>query len=234
MKIIYLNKTTSTEDYVKKRLKKQQKTREDLFVIAKTQTGGRGTKGRSFSSQEGGLYLSFLHFYDNFPAKEAFNVNKAISMAVVKTLLSYGVKSGIKWPNDVYAEGKKICGMLITNAFTGESVDYTITGIGVNVNNDLPKDLSEIATSVKAVLGKQVDLKSVTATLIYNLLNPEKGDLYARYSIVLGKKVKVIPLGGEPYFSVAKEILPDGRLKLINGTILTAEEVSLRLDDNRQ
>ncbi len=232
MKIIYLNKTTSTEDYIKRRLKKQQKTREDLFVIAKTQTGGRGTKGRSFASPDGGLYLSFLHFYDNFPAKEAFNINKAISMAVVKTLLSYGVHAGIKWPNDVYVEGKKICGMLITNAFTGENVDYTITGIGINVNNDLPENLAEIATSVKAVLGKSVDLKSVTATLIYNLLNTEKVDLYARYSIVFGKTVKVIPLNGEPYFSVAKEILPDGRLKLNDGTILTAEEVSLRLNDD--
>lgn len=231
MKIIYLNKTKSTEDYIKRRLKKQQKLREDLFVIAKTQTGGKGTKGRSFSSLEGGLYLSFLHFHNGLPCKAGFNINKAISVAVVKTLVGFGINAGIKWPNDIYVSGKKICGMLITNSFVGDYIDYTVTGIGINVNNDLPEELSEIATSVKQILGREADLKSLTATLIYNLLNPEKVDLYARYSVVLGKTVKVMPIGKEPYFAVAKEILPDGRLLLCNGAVLTAEEVSLRLSD---
>lgn len=230
MRIITLKKTTSTEDYIRKFLKKQQKTRSDLIVVAKMQTKGRGTKGRAFSSEKGGLYLSILKFHFGLKATDAFKINKDISVAVVKTLLAFGVKATIKWPNDIYVDDKKICGMLINNSFLGDYVDYTVAGIGINVNNLIPDDLSDIAVSMGQILGKEVNLDAVTATLVYNLLNPEKVDLYARYSMILGKKIKVIPCGKEPYFAVATEILPDGRLKTDDGTILTAEEVSVRLD----
>lgn len=230
MRLITLKKTTSTEDYVRKFLKKQQKSRSDLIVVAKTQTKGRGTKGRSFSSETGGLYLSILKFHFGLKATDAFKINKDISVAVVKTLLAFGVKAAIKWPNDIYVDDKKICGMLINNSFSGDYVDYTVAGIGINVNNPIPDDLADIAVSMGQVLGKKVNLDAVTATLVYNLLNPEKVGLYARYSMILGKKIKVIPYGKEPYFAVATEILPDGRLKTDDGTVLTAEEVSIRLD----
>lgn len=230
MKIVALKTTSSTEDYIRKMLKKQQRLREDTVVIAKVQKKGRGTKGRSFSSQKGGVYMSCLHFYNAFPSEKAFEINKNIAVAVVKTLLSFGAEAGIKWPNDIYVNGKKICGMLINNVFCGDYVDYTILGIGINVNNEIPEDLKDIAISLKQILGRNVDEKSVVATLLYNLQNPEKVDLYARYSMILGKKVKVVPLDGEPYFDVAEEILPDGRLKLANGKILTAEEVSIRTE----
>lgn len=230
MEIITLKTVSSTEDYIRKLLKKQCKTREDLAVIAQVQKKGRGTKGRTFSSQKGGAYMSYLHFYHAFSAEKVFEINKNIAVAVVKTLLSFGVESGIKWPNDIYANGKKICGMLINNAFFGDCIDYTILGIGINVNNDIPEDLTDVAISLKQILGKSIDEKTVIATLLYNLQNPEKVDLYARYSLILGKKIKVIPLDGEPYFDVAEEILSDGRLKLASGQVLTAEEVSIRTE----
>lgn len=230
MEVITLKTVSSTEDYIRKLLNKQRNTREDLAVIAQVQKKGRGTKGRTFSSQKGGAYMSYLHFYHAFPAEKVFEINKNIAVAVVKTLLSFGVESAIKWPNDVYVNGKKICGMLINNAFSGDFIDYTILGIGINVNNDIPEDLTDIAISLKQILGRTVDEKTVIATLLYNLQNPEKVDLYARYSMILDKKIKVIPLDGEPYFDVAKEILSDGRLKLKSGKILTAEEVSIRTE----
>lgn len=228
MKIITLKKVSSTEDYIRKILKKQQKTREDAVVVAQVQKKGRGTKGRDFSSLKGGVYLSYLRFHDGFKAADAFKLNEGFSVAVVKTLLAFGVKSGLKWPNDVYALDKKICGMLINNCVDGEDLDYTIVGIGVNVNNEIPSDLADIAISVKQILGENCDLDAFTATLIFNLANLEEVDLYARYSIVLGKKIKVIPITGEPYFTVAEKILDDGRLLCSDGKILSAEEVSVR------
>lgn len=230
MKIITLKKVKSTEDYLRKFLKKQQNTREDLIVIAETQTDGRGTKGRTFSSLKGGIYLSYLKFHNALPAKNAFIINKNFSVAVVKTLKSFGIDGKIKWPNDIYVNGKKICGMLINNSLVGDYIDYTILGIGLNVNNEIPAELLDIAVSLKDVLGKEIDLNTVIATFVYNLLNFEKVDLYARYSMVLGEKIKVLPRNSEPYFAVCKDILPDGRLLLTDGKILTAEEVSVRLD----
>ncbi len=230
MKIIKLKKTSSTEDYIRKLLPKQLKTRENLAVIAETQTGGRGTKGRFFLSPKGGLYMSLLYFHNGLKGENAFTVNKNVSVAVVKTLLAFGINARIKWPNDIYVSGKKICGMLINNVFLGDYIDYTILGIGINVNNDIPPSLCDIAVSAKQILGKKVDLDAVTATLVYNLLNPEKVDLYARYSMVLGKKVKVLPADKEAYFAVILEVLPDGRLKTEDGTVLTSEEVSIKPD----
>ncbi len=228
MKIITLKRVSSTEDYIRKILKKQRTTREDAVVVAEVQKNGRGTKGREFSSLKGGVYLSYLRFHDRFKAADAFKLNEVFSVAVVKTLLAFGIKSGVKWPNDVYASNKKICGMLINNCIDGEYLDYTIVGIGVNVNNEIPSDLADIAISAKQILGENCDVDAFTATLIFNLVNIEETDLYVRYSIVLGKKIKVIPIIGEPYFTVAEKILDDGRLLCKDGKILSAEEVSVR------
>ena len=70
VKIEWLDEIDSTNDYAKKR----RADKENLVVVAKRQTGGRGTKGRSFSSGKGGVYLSMLTFYKEFPAKNAFQI----------------------------------------------------------------------------------------------------------------------------------------------------------------
>lgn len=232
MKIIFLKKTSSTEDYIRNLYKKQAKTRENLAVVSEVQTKGRGTKGRSFSSLKGGAYLSVLTFYDSFSASDAFKINQKISVAVVKTLLAFSVPAKIKWPNDIYVNDKKICGMLINNSFSDGKVDYTITGIGVDVNNDIPEELKDVAVSVKQITGKEIDLKSFIFTLLYNLENEQEVGLYARYSMVLGRKVKIFSRDGAHYTATPVSVTRDGRLLLDDGRLLCAEEVSLRLDDS--
>ena len=124
---------SSTNDYAKSVLAKG----ENVLIIARTQTGGRGTKGRSFSSREGGIYLSKVSFYEQYPAKEAFKLLQAAAVAVCETLHVWGVKAQIKWPNDILVNGKKICGILIENVFSGANVRSSIVGIGLNVCNEL-------------------------------------------------------------------------------------------------
>ena len=228
MQIIKLKKTRSTQDYIKKLVKKQRNTREDLFVVSAQQTGGKGTKGRSFSSNKGGVYLSYLHFHTGKKAYCAFEINKTTSLAVIKTLLAFGVKAGIKWPNDIYVNGKKICGMLIENTLVGEYLDYSIIGIGLNVNNALEEELAPIATTIKRVTGKEANLESVLFTLIYNLQNPEKVSLYDDYLLFLGQKISVISRDGTTFTDIIDGVLEDGRLLLKSGKILTAEEISIR------
>lgn len=63
------------------------------------------------------------------------------SVAVCRTLENYGLTAEIKWPNDVYVQGKKICGILIENVFSGDRISSSVVGIGVNVNNSLPEEL---------------------------------------------------------------------------------------------
>ncbi len=223
MKIIELEVTESTNDEVKK----YWDLGEDIAVFARRQTGGRGTKGRSFASPEGGIYISFIKHYRGLKAEKAYEVTEDISLSVALTLRAFGVKAEIKWPNDVYVGKKKICGMLTQNEIKNGYVEKTLCGVGINVNNDLPIELDGIATSLKKELGREVDLKSVLFTLVYNLEKFQNVELYPSFSCVVGKKVKVFEPQKEAYEEKVDEILPDGRLKLANGKILSVAEIKL-------
>lgn len=223
MKIIELEVTESTNDEVKK----YWDLGEDIAVFAHRQTGGRGTKGRSFSSPEGGIYISFIKHYRGLKAEKAYEVTEDISLSVALTLRAFGVKAEIKWPNDVYVGKKKICGMLTQNEIKNGYVEKTLCGVGINVNNDLPPELDGIATSLKKELGREVDLKSVLFTLVFNLEKFQNVELYPSFSCVTGKKVKVFEPQKEAYEEKVDEILPDGRLKLANGKILSVAEIKL-------
>ena len=223
MKIIELEVTESTHDEVKK----YWDLGEDIAVFARRQTGGRGTKGRSFASPEGGIYISFIKHYRGLKAEKAYEVTEDISLSVALTLRAFGVKAEIKWPNDVYVGKKKICGMLTQNEIKNGYVEKTLCGIGINVNNDLPIELDGITTSLKKELGREVDLKSVLFTLVYNLEKFQNVELYPSFSCVVGKKVKVFEPQKEAYEEKVDEILPDGRLKLANGKILSVAEIKL-------
>ena len=220
MKTTIFDTLPSTNDYCEKR-----EFGEDTAIIAREQTGGKGTKGRSFSSPRGGVYLSLVRYYP-CKAENSFSLMIASCMAVVKTLELYGVSAGVKWPNDVFLNGKKICGILIKNSFEGENVKKSITGIGVNVNNDIPKDLADIAINLKSVVG-EVDIDEFYKRLIENLYADYSVDEYRSRNIVLGKEITVIK-NGESRKAVAEDIAADGSLVLKGGERLFYGEVTIR------
>ena len=199
---------------------------EDTAIIAREQTGGKGTKGRSFSSLKGGVYLSLVRLMP-CNAADSFSVMVASCMAVVKTLESYGVKAQIKWANDVFVNGKKICGILIKNIFEGDYVKKSITGIGVNVNNEIPPELQSIAINLKSLIGK-VDTDEFSQKLIENLYKHYSIDEYRSYNMVLGRRITVID-GEKTYAATASDISPNGNLVLSDGKILSHGEVTIRL-----
>lgn len=220
MKTTIFDTLPSTNDYCETR-----EFGEDTAIIAREQTGGKGTKGRSFSSPRGGVYLSLVRYYP-CKAENSFSLMIASCMAVVKTLEFYGVRADVKWPNDVFLNGKKICGILIKNSFEGENVKKSITGIGVNVNNDIPKDLSDIAINLKSVVG-EVDIDEFYKRLIENLYADYSVDEYRSRNIVLGKEITVIK-NGEPRKAVAEDVAADGSLVLKGGERLFYGEVTIR------
>lgn len=220
MKTTIFDTLPSTNDYCETR-----EFGEDTAIIAREQTGGKGTKGRSFSSPRGGVYLSLVRYYP-CKAENSFSLMIASCMAVVKTLELYGVSAGVKWPNDVFLNGKKICGILIKNSFDGENVKKSITGIGVNVNNDIPKDLADIAINLKSVVG-EVDIDEFYKRLIENLYADYSVDEYRSRNIVLGKEITVIK-NGESRKAAAEDIAADGSLVLKGGERLFYGEVTIR------
>lgn len=219
-----LSSVDSTNKYIQKYVKK----RTPAVVRADRQTAGCGTKGRSFISDEGGLFFSRLTYYTAFPARDAFKIMVDYSVGVVKTLKAFGVDSSIKWPNDILVNGKKICGILIKNGFCGDFVDYTVAGVGLNVNNDIASEIRGIATSMKEESGKEYNLDEVFFTLLQNVAVGSDIAEYRTYSAVLGKKIKVIRTSGETQ-ETAVSVTDDGRLVLSDGEILSAAELDLKI-----
>lgn len=219
----------STNDYARS-LRGEGK---DLLVTAARQTGGKGTKGRSFSSEEGGVYLSKLVFYEEFPAKDAFTVMAGAAVAVCRTLESFGLSPVIKWANDVYVSDKKICGILIENVFSGNKLSSSLVGIGLNVCNRLPQELLDIATTMERELGARFSVEAVTEKLIEELDKGAEMSEYISRVGYMGQKATLL-LGEE---AVSGRLLSvdgqGGLLAEIDGEIrrLTAAEVSVRIKE---
>lgn len=188
IKRIALKEVASTNDYAKEK----RGLGRDLMITAKRQTGGRGTKGRSFASEEGGVYLTALRFHENCPAKEAFCLMASAAVAVCKTLETFGVKPVIKWANDIYVGGKKICGILVENTFSGENIACSVVGIGLNVNNRLPDTLREIATTLYAETGKKISVRRVTGVLIKRLKEFYPVEEYLERLGYMGRRAELV------------------------------------------
>lgn len=179
----YFEELPSTNDYAKSK----RNEGKDLLVVAKRQTGGRGTKGRSFSSEEGGSYLSLLTFYDGFPASKAFAIMQNAAAATCETLAALGLSPKIKWPNDIFVDGKKICGILIENVFSGSFVSSSVVGIGLNVYNRLD-GLEDIATSIEKCTGKRYAVEDIERELVARL-RLGVDEKYAGYLGWIGREV---------------------------------------------
>ena len=178
----------STQDYVKEK----RGLGEDLIAVAKRQTGGKGTKGRSFSSQLGGVYLTKLTFYENLPTRESFKIMSGTAVAVCKTLENFGLQPIIKWPNDIFVNGKKICGILIENTFSGTKIVNSTVGIGLNVHNELPEELKDIATTMHQATGKHFSVEEVTEKLIAELVQTTAMQEYQQRIGYLGEQVNLL------------------------------------------
>ena len=227
IKIEHFEELASTQEYVKSKWSEGQ----NLIVTADRQTSGRGTKGRSFSSNEGGVYVSKLTFYDNFPTKDAFKIMAGSAVAVCETLRAYGIQACIKWPNDIFVNDRKISGMLIENVFSGRYITSSAVGIGINVYNELPEELAEIATTMRLETGKVFSVDEVRRRLIEELSKPADMQKYQRYLGYMGEEVILI-LGDERVPATLLSVDEEGGLWVKIGQEtrrLTAAEVSIRL-----
>jgi len=124
-------------------------------VVADRQKRGKGRKGRRWESQEGGLYFSFVLCSGDF--RDFAQMPLVVGYALSMYLESLGVRTSIKWPNDVYAGGKKVSGVLVER-----SGGRIVVGVGLNVGQEsFPKELEDKATSIKLLTGKEYRRKDV-------------------------------------------------------------------------
>ena len=178
----------------------------DAFFIAKRQSGGRGRMGRSFSSDEGGLYLSYLT-HPSISTDDALLLTVYASVAAAEAIEALSdVSVGIKWVNDLIIGNKKAAGILTEGAFAedGEHFAYAVIGIGINVcKRDFPPELADIATDIEAQCGKAPDIARLAAEIAERLVrfsHADTGEYMEKYrsrSVVTGKRVRVISSSGE-------------------------------------
>jgi BirA family transcriptional regulator, biotin operon repressor / biotin---[acetyl-CoA-carboxylase] ligase len=159
------------------------------ILIAETQANGHGRFKRTWSSNKGGIYLSIVLPKIDQPQLYTF-IGCLAAYKAVKEITK--IKTVIKWPNDLYYEKKKVCGILTTNL-----EDKTIVGIGINVNNKTPLHLNTKSTNLKSILKKEINKENILKSLIKNLnsytkkINKKKiFEDWKKYSF-LGDKVKV-------------------------------------------
>ncbi len=130
--IIWLQSVDSTNEEAKRHISDI----DNLSVLsAWEQTAGRGQRGNTWTSNAGeNLMFSIVLKSPVLTAEDHFALNEIASLSVADFLSTYGIKAEIKWPNDIYVDEKKICGVLIENSFRGKSISSSIIGIGLNIN----------------------------------------------------------------------------------------------------
>jgi BirA family biotin operon repressor/biotin-[acetyl-CoA-carboxylase] ligase len=159
-KIVFIERVSSTNDEIKKTY--NDGDNYEFFVIcAKDQTSGRGqreNKWHSLPSKNLTFSIAFSPIYINI--QNQFYLSKVVSLAILNYLKSKTNDVKIKWPNDIYCDGKKICGTLIENSVSNDKIKQTIIGIGLNLNQTVfPEELNN-ATSLVLITNKEYDIKS--------------------------------------------------------------------------
>lgn len=159
---------------------------EGTCVLAREQTAGRGRQGRTWASPPGkGLYVSVI-LRPTIRAAQSPVLTLAAAVAVAETLkLDFEVTADIKWPNDVMASGRKICGILVESAIERDRVQYAVMGIGLNVaQREFPDEISAVATSLLIETGGSLAPDDV--------LNPLLERLTRWYEIAVTEPSKVL------------------------------------------
>lgn len=236
---------SSTNDVLKK-MAVSEHAIQGTTIVSDYQTGGKGRLGRSFYSPKGsGLYLSMLlrpegNVIDNLmlTAQSAVAVYRAVKKVT-------GIELSIKWVNDLYFEGRKICGILSEGQASMESgkMEYIVVGIGINIyepENGFPDEIKEKAGSIlgKRSEDKQINRNELAAEIInefYNLANDKVlAPEYIERNLVPGHDILVID-GSKVRNAKAVGINADGTLNIReeDGSLntLVFGEVSVRLSD---
>lgn len=204
-KLIILSEVDSTNNYAKKL--SASGAVNGTAVISDYQTAGKGRMGRSFFSPKGaGLYMSIIIRPDiDMLSAQLITSCTAVAVAeAIEKLCDCDVK--IKWVNDLFLNGKKLCGILTeaSMSFEEKKLEYAVIGIGINIrtSSDLPEELRDIVTSLEQETGKTVDRNSLCSEILNSLekhiseLESRKFmDEYRKRSFISGKQVEITANG---------------------------------------
>jgi BirA family biotin operon repressor/biotin-[acetyl-CoA-carboxylase] ligase len=217
---------------------------EGLLVVADEQEAGRGRRGRIWAAPAGGAILASLLLRPQTPLTEVFAPTMLLALAIMRAAQALGVPAGLKWPNDVLVQGRKLAGILAEGTTRAGFLDFVVMGFGVNVDFDpAALGLSDRATSLRQELGGAAPDRA--AVLARILLEAEKryrawqaggyAALWAEWQaalVTLGTTVRIEVGSGEIVSGPAVRVEYDGALivatgvgerRVVAGTLLSQE-----------
>ena len=241
-KIYFYDEIDSTNNEAKK--KAEDGATQGTLVITECQNSGRGRRGKKWISPSGsGIWMSYvlrptIHPYG------ASMITLVAALSVVSALKNIkNLECSIKWPNDIVANGKKICGILTEMSSELDSVNYIVIGIGINVNiTEFDEDIKDIASSVFLETGLTIKRSQVVADFaryfekyysIFMQTQDMSGllDAYNKLLVNAGREVKISNINSQ-FIGNAIGINEKGELlvKKQDGNVekIIAGEVSVR------
>lgn len=247
--ITFYDEISSTNDLLMQEGREGAKSGKT--TVARRQTKGKGSKGRSFYSPPSGIYLSVLvrpsqckdSICPALSAEEALLITPAVACAVADALEKIsGRRTGIKWVNDIFLDGRKVCGILTESGQDCSLTRFYVIGIGINLappSGGFPEEFAQNAAALfDSEPSDETRLEIILSILenINNRLNeiPDRKFLpdYRKRSVLIGKAVTVNPLdGSEPYPATVTGTDENARLEVRreNGSVvkLNSEEVKV-------
>ncbi len=222
--IFYFEITDSTNEFAKELALKGEV--EGTVVVSEHQRSGKGRLGRKWVSKKGKNILFSVIFRPKIPVERVAYLTMICSLAIVSSLKRlFCIDVGIKWPNDIYYKGKKLCGILTEFGAEQGRLNYAVVGAGINVNmnpSEFP-DIRDTATSLCEILGKEIERISLFKEILceidkeyLNLKKEQFQDIIFRWkslSTILGRKV-CVDTGEKTVKGLAFDFFDDGSLIL--------------------
>ncbi len=224
-RVIYYGETDSTN--IQAKLAGENGGAHGTLFVADRQAAGKGRRGRSWESPKGVCIYMTLLLRPDLPPEKAPMLTLVMALAVADAIREQtGLDARIKWPNDIVLNGKKICGILTEMSAEIDYINYVVTGVGINANQDkFPEDIKETATSLMLEGGRPVRRSELIAAVMRRYEEAyetfmETGDLSGlreRYDELLvncGRAVRVLEPQRE-YNAQAKGINSQGELIVV-------------------
>lgn len=244
-KLYYLEETGSTN--IDARQLAEEGAPHGTTVVADRQKSGRGRRGRTWQSPAGSaVYMTILLRPDFLPDKASM-LTLVMALSVTDAIVEMtGLDVGIKWPNDIVVNKKKVCGILTEMNAEPDSIHYVVIGAGINVNNEspqaFPEEIRQSATSLKIESGMRISRAALTERVLFRFeknyeIFEKTQDLsalmqeYEKHLLNLNTEVRVLEPKGD-YTGIARGINETGELLVekITGDMVRvyAGEVSVR------
>ena len=217
---LFIKQTLSTNALLWNMLR-QETLPEGFVLYTDFQTTGKGQIGNSWESAEGkNLLFSMALFPLQIEPSEQFLISQIVSLAIKKTLDEFTNDISIKWPNDIYWNNKKIAGILIENSLQGRKINFSVIGIGINVNQTEFESDAPNPISLQQITGTFQDRDSIMNSIYLNILylynDLDKNKIREIYSEALYRKNGIHTFRDEnkEFLARLSAVQPDGKLEL--------------------